>query len=120
MGTGWFALVAGDMLLGVDQDTMLLGRLGGYDCGTGYRSLSYLEFLPFTAVRIAGESMRHLDGDVVDRSLVTVVGVARKTKMLAVAEQVERPVFVGGLRTLGADDGPAHHLGRPRPLAALL
>ena len=54
-------------------------------------------------------------------ALVTaVVGVAHQLGMRTVAEQVDRATLVTHLRALGVDDGQGFHLGRPRPLEALL
>lgn len=91
------------------------------DFGAGFGSFSYLKYLPFTAVKIAGEFVRLLDDDPVDRALVTaVVGVAQQLGMRTIAEQVDRPALVEQLRTLRVDDGQGFHLGRPRPLLQLL
>jgi EAL domain-containing protein (putative c-di-GMP-specific phosphodiesterase class I) len=91
------------------------------DFGAGYGSFSYLKYLPFTTVKIAGEFVRQADDDAVDRALVSaVVGVAHQLGMRTVAEQVDRPRLVTHLRTLGVDDGQGFHLGRPQPLDALL
>jgi diguanylate cyclase (GGDEF)-like protein len=106
----------------------LVGRLTGAGCGfslddfgAGYGSFSHLKHLPFTAVKIAGEFVRQLDTDRVDRALVSaVVGVAGELGMRTVAEHVDRPELVDRLRELGVDDGQGFHLGRPRPLAELL
>jgi EAL domain-containing protein (putative c-di-GMP-specific phosphodiesterase class I) len=106
----------------------LVGRLTEAGCGfslddfgAGYGSFSHLKHLPFTAVKIAGEFVRQLDTDRVDRALVSaVVGVAGELGMRTVAEHVDRPELVEQLRELGVDDGQGFHLGRPRPLAELL
>jgi diguanylate cyclase (GGDEF)-like protein len=106
----------------------LVGRLTEAGCGfslddfgAGYGSFSHLKHLPFTAVKIAGEFVRQLDTDRVDRALVSaVVGVAGELGMRTVAEHVDRPELVERLRDLGVDDGQGFHLGRPRPLAELL
>jgi diguanylate cyclase (GGDEF)-like protein len=91
------------------------------DFGAGFGSFSYLKYLPFTTVKIAGEFVRQVDDDDVDRALVTaVVGVAHQLGMRTVAEQVDRATLVTHLRALGVDDGQGFHLGRPRPLEALL
>ena len=91
------------------------------DFGAGYGSFSYLKYLPFTTVKIAGEFVRQVDDHAVDRALVTaVVGVAHQLGMRTVAEQVDRPTLVTHLRALGVDDGQGFHLGRPRPLEGLL
>ena len=91
------------------------------DFGAGYGSFTYLKYLPFTTVKIAGEFVRQVDDDAVDRALVTaVVGVAHQLGMRTVAEQVDRPTLVTHLRSLGVDDGQGFHLGRPRSLDTLL
>ena len=91
------------------------------DFGAGYGSFTYLKHLPFTTVKIAGEFVRQVDDDAVDRALVTaVVGVAHQLGMRTVAEQVDRPTLVTHLRALGVDDGQGFHLGRPRALDALI
>jgi diguanylate cyclase (GGDEF)-like protein len=91
------------------------------DFGAGFGSFSYLKYLPFTTVKIAGEFVRQVDDHDVDRALVTaVVGVAHQLGMRTVAEQVDRPALVTHLRALGVDDGQGFHLGRPRPLDTLL
>jgi diguanylate cyclase (GGDEF)-like protein len=112
----------------LDAAQRLVGRLTKAGCGfslddfgAGFGSFSHLKHLPFTTVKIAGEFVRQLDTDPVDRALVTaVVGVARELGMRTVAEQVDRPELVDVLRELGVHDGQGYHLGRPRPLAALL
>ena len=87
------------------------------DFGAGFGSFSYLKYLPFTTVKIAGEFVRQVDDHDVDRALVSaVVGVAHQLGMRTVAEQVDRPALVTHLRALGVDDGQGFHLGRPRPL----
>ncbi len=91
------------------------------DFGAGYGSFSYLKYLPFTTVKIAGEFVRQADDHAVDRALVSaVVGVAHQLGMRTVAEQVDRATLVTHLRALGVDDGQGFHLGRPRSLSSLL
>jgi diguanylate cyclase (GGDEF)-like protein/PAS domain S-box-containing protein len=91
------------------------------DFGAGFGSFSHLKHLPFTAVKIAGEFVRRLDVDRVDRALVgAVVEVARELGMRTVAEQVEHRALVDQLRALGVHDGQGFHLGPPGPLDELL
>ncbi len=90
------------------------------DFGAGFASFSHLKHLPFTTVKIAGEFVRQVDRDPVDRAMVTaVVGVARELGMRTVAEHVDRAPMVDLLRSLGVDDGQGFLLGRPRPLVDL-
>jgi EAL domain-containing protein (putative c-di-GMP-specific phosphodiesterase class I) len=112
----------------VDAARRLVDRLTRAGCGfslddfgAGFGSFSHLKNLPFTAVKIAGEFVRHLDIDRVDRALVSaVVAVAEELGMRTVAEQVDRAPLVAHLRNLGIDDGQGYLLGRPRPLHELL
>jgi len=112
----------------LDAARCLATRLTGAGCGfalddfgAGFASFSYLKHLPFTTVKIAGEFVRLLDADRVDRAMVAaVVGVAQELGMGTVAEQVDRAPLVHQLRTLGVDNGQGYHFGRPRPMEELL
>ena len=112
----------------LDAAQRLVGKLTDAGCafalddfGAGFGSFSHLKHLPFTTVKIAGEFVRYVDADRVDQALVTaVVGVAHELGMRVVAERVERAELVAQLRKLGVHDGQGFHLGRPRPLVALL
>ncbi|MGH3613035.1 MAG: putative bifunctional diguanylate cyclase/phosphodiesterase [Pseudonocardia sp.] len=91
------------------------------DFGAGFGSFSYLKHLPFTAIKIAGDFVRQVDTDAVDRTLVdSVVRIAHQLGMDTVAEHVDRPALVGALHQLGVDHAQGFHLGRPRPLDELL
>jgi diguanylate cyclase (GGDEF)-like protein len=91
------------------------------DFGAGFGSFSHLKKLPFTGIKIAGDFVRQLDGEPVDRALVgAVVGVAHQLGIRTVAEHVDRAPVVEQLRRLGVDDGQGFHLGRPRPLREVL
>lgn len=91
------------------------------DFGAGFGSFSHLKHLPFTGIKIAGDFVRQLDSEPVDRALVgAVVGVAHQLGIVTVAEQVDRPPLVGQLRGLGVAQGQGYHLGRPKPLREVL
>lgn len=91
------------------------------DLGAGFGSFAHLKHLPFTGIKIAGDVVRGLDTEPVDRALVgAVVGVAHQLGIVTVAEQVDREPLVAQLQGLGVDQGQGHHLGRPRPLRELL
>ena len=112
----------------LDAARDLAGRLTRAGCGftlddfgAGFGSFSHLKHLPFTGIKIAGDFVRQLDREPVDRALVgAVVGVAHQMGITTVAEQVDRPELVQQLRRLGIDDGQGYHLGRPRPLREVL
>lgn len=91
------------------------------DFGAGFGSFSHLKHLPFTAVKIDGEFIAHIDSDPVDLALVeSVVMVAGRLGMRTVAEHVDREALVTTLRALGVDHAQGFHLGRPVPLNDLL
>lgn len=112
----------------IDAARDLACRLTGAGCGftlddfgAGFGSFSYLKHLPFTGIKIAGDFVRQLDTEPVDRALVgAVVGVAHQLGIVTVAEQVDRPPLVGQLRGLGVAQGQGYHLGRPKPLREVL
>lgn len=112
----------------LDAARDLAGRLTRAGCGftlddfgAGFGSFSHLKHLPFTGIKIAGDFVRQLDREPVDRALVgAVVGVAHQMGIATVAEQVDRAELVHQLRRLGVDDGQGYHLGRPRPLREVL
>lgn len=115
-------------LTSLDAARHLAQRLVGAGChfvlddfGAGFGSFVYLKHLPFTSVKIAGEFVRQADQPGADRVLVdAVVRAARGLGMRTVAEYVDREPLVSALRELGVDSGQGFHLGRPRPLSALL
>lgn len=101
--------------------TQLGCRFALDDFGAGFGSFSYLKHLPFTGIKIAGDFVRQLDVEPVDRALVgAVVGVAHQLGIVTVAEQVDRSPLVAQLRGLGVAHGQGYHLGRPRPLREVL
>jgi EAL domain-containing protein (putative c-di-GMP-specific phosphodiesterase class I) len=112
----------------LDAARDLAGRLTRAGCGftlddfgAGFGSFSHLKHLPFTGIKIAGDFVRQLDREPVDRALVgAVVNVAHQMGITTVAEQVDRAELVHQLRRLGIDDGQGYHLGRPRPLREVL
>ncbi|GAA3225079.1 hypothetical protein GCM10017691_13650 [Pseudonocardia petroleophila] len=112
----------------IDAARDLACRLTGAGCGftlddfgAGFGSFSHLKHLPFTGIKIAGDFVRQLDTEPVDRALVgAVVGVAHQLGIVTVAEQVDRPPLVGQLRGLGVAQGQGYHLGRPKPLREVL
>jgi diguanylate cyclase (GGDEF)-like protein/PAS domain S-box-containing protein len=112
----------------LDAARDLAGRLTRAGCGftlddfgAGFGSFSHLKNLPFTGIKIAGDFVRQLDREPVDRALVgAVVGVAHQLGIRTVAEHVDRAPLVEELRRLGVDDGQGFHLGRPRPLREVL
>lgn len=88
------------------------------DFGAGLSSLSYLQQLPVTLVKIDGSFIRRLTGDPVAQAMVeAIVAIARLMDIRTCAEYVEDEATVELLKKLGVDYGQGFHFGRPRPLA---
>ncbi|GGM78866.1 hypothetical protein GCM10012275_56870 [Longimycelium tulufanense] len=91
------------------------------DFGSGFGSFVHLKHLPITGLKIDGEFVRGIDEGCRDAVLVTgIVEIARGLGLSAVAEWVERPSQVEALKRLGVSVAQGFHLGRARPLDAVL
>ena len=89
------------------------------DFGTGYSSLTQLRSYPFSVVKVdrsfvAGLGVRPQDEAIVE----TVVQLASRLGMQAVAEGVETVDQLRRLRALGCDRVQGYLLGRPVPAEA--
>lgn len=106
----------------------LVGRLSAAGCaivlddfGAGFGSFAHLKSLSCTAVKIAGESVRHADGSNVDSVIIdAVVRLAQGLGVLTVAQHVDREPLADVLRELGVDQAQGFHLGGPQPLADVI
>ena len=91
------------------------------DFGTGANSLTYLNSLPFSRVKIDGSFVRDLTTN--PRSEATVRGIielARGHRLETVAEYVETEAVAAVLRKLGVDYAQGYAFGKPEPLDAVL
>lgn len=91
------------------------------DFGTGYSSLTHLRRFPLRGLKIdktfVAGAMQHPE----DRAVIAaVVGMARASGLVVVAEGVERPEQLDLLSELGCDLAQGFHIARPMPAAALL
>ena len=88
------------------------------DFGTGYSSLSYLHRLPIDIVKIDRSFVEQLDRD--DASLAAaIVSMAQALKLTTIAEGVETPQQLSGLRDLGCDLAQGFHLAMPADAGAM-
>jgi diguanylate cyclase len=93
-------------------------RLAIDDFGTGYSSMSYLRTLPVNEVKIDRSFVTTLDSDDRDRLIVSsVVDLAHRLGLRAVAEGAESARTIEELELLGCDLVQGFQLARPMPAA---
>jgi PAS domain S-box-containing protein len=87
------------------------------DFGTGYGSLTYLQKLPITFLKIDIEFVRDLATNAGSQHLVkAIVNIAQGFGQQTIAEGVEDAETLELLREYGVDLAQGFHLGRPQPL----
>jgi EAL domain-containing protein (putative c-di-GMP-specific phosphodiesterase class I) len=85
------------------------------DFGTGYSSLTYLKRFPVEAIKIDRSFVSGLGLEDDDTSIVeAVVRLGHSLGLTVVAEGVETPLQLSGLRDLGCDTAQGYLFGRPR------
>jgi diguanylate cyclase (GGDEF)-like protein/PAS domain S-box-containing protein len=90
------------------------------DFGTGYSSLTYLKRFPVETIKIDRSFVSGLGLEVDDTSIVeAVVHLGHSLGLTVVAEGVETPLQLNGLRELGCDNGQGYLFGRPRPASII-
>jgi diguanylate cyclase (GGDEF)-like protein len=91
-------------------------RLAIDDFGTGYSSLSYLRRFPIDKIKVDRSFVSDLDGGGGEWSIVAaVIAMAQALGRVALAEGVETPEQLSGLRALGCDFAQGYHFSRPLP-----
>lgn len=87
------------------------------DVGTGFGSLTYLQNLKFTQLKIDMQFIRNIVESPVDMRIVrSLVVIGRELGLKTVGEGVENADIMDRLRELGVDYAQGYHLGRPMPL----
>jgi len=95
-------------------------RLALDDFGTGYSSFSYLRRFPVDLIKIDRSFVAGIGQHPDDEAIVaSVVGLARSTGKLVVAEGVESPHQLAHLRALGVQSAQGFLWTRPLPAQAL-
>lgn len=89
------------------------------DFGNGYSSLDSLQLLPFDTLKVDQTVVARLDGTERNAEIVkTVVGLASRLGLTAVAEGIETPEQLAELRELGCSHGQGFLFARPADPAA--
>jgi diguanylate cyclase (GGDEF)-like protein len=84
------------------------------DFGTGHSSLSYLQRLPVSELKIDRSFVDGAEGDATrTRLLQSIVGLGHSLGMLVTAEGIENEAQLQVLRAAGCDQAQGYHLGRP-------
>jgi diguanylate cyclase (GGDEF)-like protein len=91
------------------------------DFGRGLSSLSYLQSLPASYLKIDGALVRDVVGNPRSQAMITaIVQLAKAMKLTTVAECVESEHIGRAVAQLGVQYGQGFHIGRPKPLEAVL
>lgn len=90
------------------------------DFGTGFSSLAYLRNLPIDVVKLAGEFIKNLGGNIhgrlADEQITrAMIDLAHTLGLSVTAEQVETPSQAARLRAFGCDAAQGWHFARPMP-----
>jgi EAL domain-containing protein (putative c-di-GMP-specific phosphodiesterase class I) len=84
------------------------------DYGTGYSNLSFLRRLPVRELNIDRAIVSGIALNNADRSIVrSVIDLAHRLGIVAVAEGVEHPAVLQVLRSIGCDQAQGYLLGTP-------
>jgi EAL domain-containing protein (putative c-di-GMP-specific phosphodiesterase class I) len=100
------------------------GRIEGLGCGlslddvgTGFGSLTYLQNLHFTQLKIDMQFIRGILDSATDLRIVrSIVLIGQELGMRTVAEGVESADVLTKLAELGVDYAQGYHLGRAKPV----
>jgi diguanylate cyclase (GGDEF)-like protein/PAS domain S-box-containing protein len=119
----WLELTETAILRDLDQAIATLTELKGLgvgvaidDFGTGYSSLAYARKFPVDAFKIDRSFIAGMTDDPRDEGIVrATVSLAHSFGILSIAEGVEEPAQMEGLRRLGCDYAQGYLLCRPGP-----
>jgi EAL domain-containing protein (putative c-di-GMP-specific phosphodiesterase class I) len=107
------------------METLARLRLQGFelaidDFGTGYSSLDRIRNLPFSILKIDRSFVSDVETDARARGIVTAcVSLARRCKLLIIAEGVETRGQLEALQRMGCDMAQGYLIAKPMPSANL-
>ena len=86
------------------------------DFGTGYSSLAYLRQFPVDVLKIDRTFVSEMSGSPDATALIhTLVELGHTLGLVTLAEGIEHPVQLEGLRAHGCDHGQGYYFSRPVP-----
>ncbi|MEG0259709.1 MAG: EAL domain-containing protein [Lysinibacillus sp.] len=93
----------------------------GFECsiddfGVGFSSLSYLQQLPFTEIKIDQSFINLIHNTSMSAVVQTIIHLANSLKMLAVAEGIESMEQYETLKSMGCHAGQGYYFYKPMPL----
>ena len=113
------SLALQDINFAVDQMNKIrdLGvKLAMDDFGKGYSSLSYLQILPITLLKLDRSFITDIEHDNIAYEIVSsVIRIAKSKKIETIAEGIENNVQESILRMAGCDYGQGFLYGQPMP-----
>ena len=118
------SLALSDIDFAVDQMNKIrdLGvKLAMDDFGKGYSSLSYLQVLPITLLKLDRSFITDIEHDNIAYEIVSaVIRIAKSKKIETIAEGIENNVQESILRMAGCDYGQGFLYGQPMPPEKIL
>ena len=118
------SLALQDINFAVDQMNKIrdLGvKLAMDDFGKGYSSLSYLQILPITLLKLDRSFITDIEHDNIAYEIVSsVIRIAKSKKIETIAEGIENNVQESILRMAGCDYGQGFLYGQPMPPEKIL
>jgi diguanylate cyclase (GGDEF)-like protein len=91
------------------------------DFGRGLSSLTYLQSLPASCLKIDGALIRDVVGNPRAQAMITaIVQLAAQRNLITSAECVESEAILRAVTQLGVHWGQGFHIGRPKPFESVL
>jgi EAL domain-containing protein (putative c-di-GMP-specific phosphodiesterase class I) len=91
------------------------------DAGAGFASLRHILELDAELIKLDGSLTRSLEADPRRRSLASaLIEFGRESGASVLAEHIESELQLAELRRLGVRYGQGYHLGRPKPVPAVV
>lgn len=86
------------------------------DFGVGFSSLSYLQQLPFSEIKIDQSFISNMNNDEMFAVVQTIIQLASRLNMHAVAEGIETVDQYNLLKNIGCNTGQGYYFHKPMPI----
>lgn len=87
------------------------------DFGVGFSSLSYLQQLPFSEIKIDQSFINNMNNDEMFAVVQTIIQLASRLNMHAVAEGIETADQYNLLKNIGCNTGQGYYFHKPMPIS---